>query len=156
MKLCQRINKKLYRLVIQYVCMYLKYMYLCIRINPTVIGKECKNKSIFRAKYVYLCMTVSICKYMLVLVYLCVYASACIYVSEYKNKSYCNRQRMWEQNVSSELNMYIDVWLYQPINICLHWRIYVCMYRLEYMYQCVRINPTVIGKECKNKMYLQN
>jgi hypothetical protein len=32
----------------------------------------------------------------------------------------------------------------------------VCMYGLEYMYQCVRINPTVIGKECKIKMYLQN
>jgi hypothetical protein len=22
----------------------------------------------------------------------------------------------------------------------------VCMYQLEYMYQCIRINPTVIGK----------
>jgi hypothetical protein len=35
-------------------------------------------------------------------------------------------------------------------------RIYVCKYRLEYMYNCIRINPTVIGKECKNKMYLQS
>jgi hypothetical protein len=45
---------------------------------------------------------------------------------------------------------------YQPINICLYWRIYNCMYRLEYIYQCKRINPTVLGKECKNKMYLES
>ncbi len=37
-----------------------------------------------------------------------------------------------------------------------YWRKYVCMYRLEYMYQCIRINPTVIGKECKNKLYLES
>ncbi len=30
---------------------------------------------------------------------------------------------------------------------CLYWRIYVCMYQLEYMYQCIRTNPTVIIKE---------
>jgi hypothetical protein len=84
-------------------------MYQCIRINPTVIGKECEKKCIFRAKYVYRCMIVSIYKYMFVLAYLFVYVSAKIYVSEQKNKSYCNRQRMLEQNISSELNMCIDV-----------------------------------------------
>jgi hypothetical protein len=31
-------------------------------------------------------------------------------------------------------------------DICLYWHIYVFMYRLEYMYQCTRISPTVIGK----------
>jgi hypothetical protein len=30
------------------------------------------------------------------------------------------------------------------------------MYRLEYVDQCIRINPTVIGKECENKMYRQS
>jgi hypothetical protein len=35
-----------------------------------------------------------------------------------------------------------------------YWCIYLSMYRLEYMYQCIRINPTAIGKECRNKMYL--
>jgi len=54
------------------------------------------------------------------------------------------------------LNMCIEVSLYRPINICLYWRIYVCMYRLEYQYQCIIINLTVIGKECKNKKYLQS
>jgi hypothetical protein len=34
--------------------------------------------------------------------------------------------------------------------------IYVSMYRLEYMYQCKRTNPTAIGKECRNKMYLES
>jgi hypothetical protein len=37
-----------------------------------------------------------------------------------------------------------------------YWRIYLSMYRLEYMYQCIRINPTAIGKECRNKMYLES
>ena len=32
----------------------------------------------------------------------------------------------------------------------------MCMYRLEYMYLCIRIKPTVIGKQCKNKIYLQS
>jgi hypothetical protein len=32
----------------------------------------------------------------------------------------------------------------------LYWLIYVCMYRLEYMYQCK------LGKEAKNKMYLES
>jgi hypothetical protein len=53
-----------------YVCMYrLKYMYQCVRINPTLIGKECKNKMYLQKEilYVYLCMTVSVYKYMLFL-----------------------------------------------------------------------------------------
>jgi hypothetical protein len=36
-----------------------------------------------------------------------------------------------------------------------YWRIYVSMYRLEYIYQCIRINLTAIGKEFRNKMYLE-
>jgi hypothetical protein len=32
----------------------------------------------------------------------------------------------------------------------------LCMYRLEEKNQCIRINPSVIGKECKNKMYLES
>ncbi len=78
---------------------------------------------------------------MLVLPYLCVY----VY------QSYCNQQRMQEYNVSWELNMCINVLLYQPINICLYWRIYVCMYQLEYKYQCKRINPTVYAKNIRTK-----
>jgi hypothetical protein len=58
--------------------------------------------------------------------------------------------------LNMKLYQRINVLLYQPINICLYWRIYVCMYRLEYVYQCRRINPTVLGKECKNKMYLES
>jgi hypothetical protein len=107
--LYQPINICLYWRII--VCMYrLEYMYQCIRINPTVIGKEGKNKKYFRAKNVYQCMTVWAYKYIFVLAYLCVYVSAWIYVSVYKNpsywnQSYCNRQRMYGQNTSSELNM---------------------------------------------------
>jgi hypothetical protein len=83
-----------YMLVLVYLCVYvrLEYMYRC-RINPNVLGKECKNKCILRAKNVYHCMTVSAYKYMLVLVYLCLYVSASKYVSVYKNQPYCNRQR---------------------------------------------------------------
>jgi hypothetical protein len=48
--------------------------------------------------------------------------------------------------------MYHCIGLYS-INICLYWRIYVRMYRLEYyMYQCIRICPTKIGK----KNFIQN
>ena len=32
----------------------------------------------------------------------------------------------------------------------------ICMYRLKYMYQCIRTNPILIGKEGKNRMYLEN
>ncbi len=32
----------------------------------------------------------------------------------------------------------------------------VSMYRLKYIYQGIRTNPTLIGKECKNKMYLES
>ena len=32
----------------------------------------------------------------------------------------------------------------------------VCMYRLKYMYQCIRTKTTLIGKEFKNKMYLES
>jgi hypothetical protein len=28
--------------------------------------------------------------------------------------------------------------------------------RLKYMYQFIRTNPTFIGKECMNKMYLES
>ncbi len=38
----------------------------------------------------------------------------------------------------------------------LSWRIYVCMYQHKNMYQCIRINPIVISKECKKKMYHGN
>ncbi len=34
--------------------------------------------------------------------------------------------------------------------------VYVRMYRLKYMYQCIRTNPILIGKEGKNKMYLES
>jgi hypothetical protein len=37
-----------------------------------------------------------------------------------------------------------------------YWRIYVSIYWLEYMYQWIRTNPTAIGKECRNKMYLES
>ena len=40
--------------------------------------------------------------------------------------------------------------------VSMHWRVYVCMYRLKYMYQCIRTNPILIGKEGKNKMYLES
>jgi hypothetical protein len=43
-----------------------------------------------------------------------------------------------------------------PINISMYWRVYVCMYRLKYMYQCIRTNPILIDKEGKNKMYLES
>ena len=42
-----------------------------------------------------------------------------------------------------------------PEHPCSHYDPYtVCMYRLKYMYQCIRTNPILIGKEGKNKMYL--
>jgi hypothetical protein len=38
--------------------------------------------------------------------------------------------------------------MYDYVSLVLvYWCIYVCMYRLEYMYQCKRINANVIGKE---------
>jgi hypothetical protein len=40
--------------------------------------------------------------------------------------------------------------------VSMYWRVYVCMYRLKYMYQCIRTNPILIGKEGKNKMYLES
>ena len=36
------------------------------------------------------------------------------------------------------------------------YNVYVSMYRLKYMYQCIRTNPILIGKEGKNKMYLES
>ncbi len=32
----------------------------------------------------------------------------------------------------------------------------ICMYRLKYMYQCIRTNPILIDNEGKNKMYLES
>ena len=124
-----------------YVCMYrLKYMYQCIRTNPILIGKEGKNKMYLESQiYVltYNCISnqhIHICLYWRIFVYN-VYVSAWIYVSVYKNQSHCKRQRMKKQNVSWKLKcvlMYNCISLY--VNICLNWRIYVCMYHLEYMY----------------------
>ena len=48
---------------------------------------------------------------------------------------------MQKLNVSWELNICINDWLYQHINISLYWRIYVCMYHLEHMYRVAAINP---------------
>jgi hypothetical protein len=36
------------------------------------------------------------------------------------------------------ISIYIQIYAYTGISICV-----ICMYRLEYMYQCIRINPTV-------------
>jgi hypothetical protein len=41
-------------------------------------------------------------------------------------------------------------------HISMYWRLYVCMYRLKYMYQSIRSNSIIIGKEGKNKMYLES
>ncbi len=50
----------------------------------------------------------------------------------------------------------MNVLAYKIQYMLAYWRIYVAMYRLECMYQCIRINPTAIGKECRNKMYLES
>jgi len=83
----------------------------------------------------------------------------CIYQLEYMYQ--CNRinPTVLAKNVKTKCilrswelkKMCINVLLYQPINICLYWRIYVCIYQLEYMYQCIRINPTVSAKNVKTK-----
>ncbi len=36
------------------------------------------------------------------------------------------------------ISIYIYIYAYTGISICV-----ICMYRLEYMHQCIRINPTV-------------
>jgi hypothetical protein len=50
-------------------------------------------------------------------------------------------------NVLACICMYVSVKVYActGVSLCI-----MCMYLLEYMYQCIRINPTVNGKECKN------
>ncbi len=37
----------------------------------------------------------------------------------------------------------------------LYWRICACMYRLEYMYQCIRINPSESAKNVRTKYILR-
>ena len=56
---------------------------------------------------------------------------------------------IWRINVS------VYSTIVSPIHISMYWRVYVCMYRLKYMHQCIRTNPILIGKEDKNKMYLE-
>ncbi len=43
------------------------------------------------------------------------------------------------------------------VNDCISIQKYACTgVSMCVMYQCIRINPAVIGKECKNKMYLES
>ncbi len=79
--------------------------------------------------FIYKCTSVSM--------YLCMYRLKYMYQRIRTYPSLISKECKNKQNVSWELNMCIDVRLYQPINICLYWRIYVCMYRLEYMCQCI-------------------
>jgi hypothetical protein len=63
--------------------------------------------------------------------------------------------------ISTDVVMYLNMELYQRINVLLYCLIIytlnvLAMYQLKYMYQCIRINSTLIGKECKNKMYLES
>ncbi len=140
------------------VCICLNiHMYQCIRINPTESAKNVRTKCILRAKYVYRGWDLA----ELLRVSDCLFRSR---NSPWFDPSILRHSGIWRaadeavlnkknsKNLPFCLNMCIDVSLYRPLNKCLYWRIYVCMYRLEYMYQCIRISPTVIGKKFYSKL----
>jgi len=79
--------------------------------------------------------------------------------------------KIWSEN-EQEISEKIDEYLYQyrridvsewnSINLSIYygidyWCVYVCMLSAKFIVSMyIRTNPTLIGKKCKNKMYLES